>query len=66
MHYKVKMVVLCQDKVIVECKATEKNNPIFSAQVLTYLKLTNLKLGVVINFGQQKIKDGWTRVANGL
>ena len=42
------------------------HNPIFSAQVLTYLKLTNLKLGIVINFGQQKIKDGWTRVANGL
>ena len=58
--------MLVEDKVIVECKATEKNNPIFSAQVLTYLKLTNLKLGIVINFGQQKIKDGWIRVANGL
>ena len=58
--------MLVDGKVIVECKATEKNNPIFSAQVLTYLKLTNLKLGIVINFGQQKIKDGWTRVANGL
>ena len=58
--------MLVEDKVIVECKATDKNNPIFSAQVLTYLKLTNLKLGIVINFGQSKIKDGWTRVANGL
>ena len=45
---------------------TENEISIFSAQVLTYLKLTNLKLGIVINFGQQKIKDGWTRVANGL
>ena len=58
--------MLVEDKVIVECKATEKNNPIFAAQVLTYLKLTNLKLGIVINFGQERIKDGWTRVANGL
>ena len=58
--------MLVEGKVIVECKATEKNNPIFAAQVLTYLRLTGLKLGVVINFGQTKIKDGWIRVANGL
>ena len=56
--------MLVEDKVIVECKATEKNNPIFASQVLTYLRLTNLKLGIVINFGQARIKDGWTRVAN--
>ena len=58
--------MLVEDKVIVECKATEKNNPIFASQVLTYLKLTNLKLGIVVNFGQARIKDGWTRVANHL
>ena len=58
--------MLVEDKVIVECKATEKNNPIFASQVLTYLRLTNLKLGIVINFGQARIKDGWTRVANNL
>ena len=58
--------MLVGDKVIVECKATEKNNPLFASQVLTYLRLTGLKLGIVINFGQAKIKDGWTRVANGL
>ena len=53
-------------KVIVECKATEKDNPIFAAQVLTYLKLTNLKLGVVVNFGKTKIVEGFERVANGM
>ena len=58
--------MLVEDKVIIECKATEKNNPIFASQVLTYLKLTNLRLGIVINFGQKRIKDGWTRVANSL
>ena len=58
--------MLVEDKVIVECKATEKNNPIFVSQVLTYLKLTNLRLGIVVNFGQARIKDGWTRVANHL
>ncbi len=46
--------MLVENKVIVECKALEKNNPIFAVQVLTYLRLTNLKLGLVINFGNQK------------
>ena len=58
--------MLVEGKVIVECKAVEKNNPIFAAQVLTYLRLTKLKLGIVINFGQEKVKDGFFRVVNGL
>ena len=44
----------------------EKNNPVFAAQVLTYLRLTKLRLGIVINFGQEKIKEGYIRVASGL
>ena len=60
--YRLDMVV--EDKVIVECKATEKNNPIFAAQVNTYLHLMNRRLGIVINFGQKRILDGWIRVAN--
>lgn len=56
--------MLVEDKVIVECKATEKNNPIFAAQVNTYLHLLNKRLGIVINFGQKRILDGWERVAN--
>ena len=62
--YRFDMVV--EDKVIVECKATDKNNPIFAAQVLTYLRLTKLKLGLVINFGQARLVDGFSRVVNGL
>ena len=58
--------MLVEDKVIVECKAVEKNNPVFAAQVLTYLRLTKLRLGIVINFGLEKIKEGYLRVANGL
>ena len=58
--------MLVEDKDIVECKAVEKNNPVFAAQVLTYLRLTKLRLGIVINFGQEKIKEGYIRVANGL
>ena len=58
--------MLVDGKVVVECKAVEKNNPIFTAQVLTYLRLTHLKLGLEINFGQQRLLDGFCRVVNGL
>jgi len=52
--------------VIVECKAVITYNPIFESQVLTYLRLTGLKLGIVINFGQRLVKHGIHRVVNGL
>ena len=58
--------MLVEKKVIVECKATENDHPIFKTQVLTYLRLTGLKLGLVINFGLPRILDGYCRVANGL
>jgi GxxExxY protein len=58
--------LLVGGKVIVECKATNKYNPIFQTQVLTYLRLTGLKLGLVINFGERLIKHGFHRVVNGL
>ena len=60
--YRLDMIV--EDKVIVECKATEKNNSLFAAQVNTYLHLLDRRLGIVINFGQKRILDGWERVAN--
>jgi GxxExxY protein len=52
--------------VIVECKAVGQYNTIFEAQLLTYLRLTGVKLGVVINFGERLVKDGIHRVVNGL
>lgn len=52
--------------VIVECKATSKYNEVFEAQTLTYLRLTGIKLGLVINFGEKLVKDGFHRVVNGL
>lgn len=52
--------------VIIECKATTKYHEIFEAQTLTYLRLTGLKLGLVINFGERLVKDGIHRVMNGL
>jgi len=58
--------ILVNDKIIVEIKATEKYNPLFSAQLLTYLRLTGKKLGLVINFGEIFLKNGIHRVVNGL
>lgn len=58
--------VLVENKVIVECKATSEDHVIFEAQALTYLRLMNLKLALVINFGRPLVKDGIHRVVNGL
>lgn len=61
-----KIDLLVDDLVIVECKAVTQFNPIFATQLLTYLRLKNLKLGLVINFGEQLVKDGIHRVVNEL
>ncbi len=58
--------LIVNELVIVECKATSHYNTIFEAQTLTYLRLTGLKLGLVINFGERLVKDGVHRVVNGL
>ncbi len=55
-----------EKKLIVELKCVDKINPIYQAQILTYLKLTNNKLGLLINFNVPLIKDGIKRIVNGL
>lgn len=57
--------ILIENQVIVEVKATEKENPIHEVQLLTYLRLTGCRLGLVINFGSRHIKEGVKRVING-
>jgi len=52
--------------VLIDNKAVTEWNPIFEAQMLTYLRLTGLKLGLVINFGERFVKNGMHRVVNGL
>ena len=58
--------LLVNNLVIVECKSTLQYNPIFETQTLTYLRLMDLKLGLVINFGERLVKNGIHRVVNGL
>ena len=54
--------VLAGESVIVELKAVEKHNPLFEAQLLTYLKLTGHRLGLLINFNVPLIRDGIKRI----
>jgi GxxExxY protein len=56
--------LLVSDEIIVEVKSSEKFNPVFKAQLLTYLRLTNRSLGLIINFGEKYVKDGFHRIVN--
>ena len=52
--------------VVVECKATSNYIDVFEAQVLTYLRVMGMQLGMVVNFGERLVKNGVHRVVNGL
>ncbi|OQY11059.1 MAG: GxxExxY protein [Desulfobacteraceae bacterium 4572_187] len=54
------------DKVILELKSVENILPVHKKQVLTYLKITRMKLGLLINFNVELIKHGITRIVNNL
>jgi GxxExxY protein len=56
--------LLIEDSLIVELKSIERLAPVHGKQVLTYLRLMSLPLGLLINFGQATFKDGLRRVAN--
>ncbi len=58
--------LIVEDKVILELKSVEKLAPVHYKQLLTYLRLMDRRLGLLVNFGEALIKDGIKRVANGL
>lgn len=58
--------LLVEDELILEIKAVDGLLPVHSAQLLTYLKLANKKLGLLINFNVEVLRSGVKRVANGL
>jgi GxxExxY protein len=55
-----------ENLVLVDTKAVIEWHPVFESQMLTYLRVTGLKLGLVINFGERMVKGGVHRVVNGL
>lgn len=58
--------LIVENKVIVELKSVEAVHPVHKKQLLTYLRVANKRLGLLINFGAFLIKDGISRVVNGL
>jgi GxxExxY protein len=56
--------ILVDGKVIVEIKAVEKLIPLYEAQLLSYLKLSQCKVGLLVNFNVQKLTDGIIRLVN--
>ena len=57
--------LLVEEQVVVELKSVEKLSPIHRKQVLTYLRVLDLPIGLLINFGAALMKDGIHRIANG-
>lgn len=71
MHYKgvvvdnaFKIDLLVDDRLIVELKSIDRLAPVHGKQLLTYLRLRKMPLGLLMNFGQATFKDGLKRVAN--
>ena len=62
--YRIDMLV--ENKIIVEVKSVENLNEVYYAQILTYLKLSGLNLGLLINFKTKYLKDGIHRIVNKL
>jgi len=58
--------IIAEGKVILELKSVEMVNNVHKKQLLTYLKLTGMKLGFLLNFGEILMKNGITRTVNGL
>jgi GxxExxY protein len=58
--------LIIEKKVIIEIKSVEAIAPVHPKQLLTYLKITGFKLGLLINFNEVLIKDGLTRIVNNL
>ena len=58
--------LIIDNKLIIEVKSVELLAPVHKKQLLTYLRLTDLRLGLLINFNVERIKDGIQRVVNGL
>ena len=58
--------LIVENKVIVELKCVEKLNNAHKKQLLTYIRLTDMRLGYLLNFGESLMKDGIIRTVNGL
>lgn len=58
--------IIVENELIVELKSTENDNPLYKKQLLSYLRLHNKKLGLLINFNKMRLIDGISRLVNNL
>jgi GxxExxY protein len=56
--------IIVNNEIIVEVKATEKDYPFYQAQLFTYLRLTGIRYGLLINFGKKDLRGGVSRIIN--
>ena len=66
LHPPLRLDLEVESSVLVDTKAVVAWNDVFEAQMLTYLRLTGRKLGLVINFGERYVRNGIHRIVNGL
>ena len=66
MHNAYRLDLLVEDKVIIELKSVDALNKVHHKQLITYLKLSDLKLGILVNFNADFLKDNIFRKVNGL
>jgi len=64
MALKLRIDILVEDFIVIELKAVEEMHPVFQAQLISYLRITNNRLGFLINFNAPLIKDGIKRIIN--
>ena len=64
LNYDLKLDILVEDLIVVELKSVEIMHPVFKAQLLSHIKLTNKKLGLLINFNVPKLIEGFKRIIN--
>lgn len=63
-HDAFRVDILVEKRLVVELKSVEVMLPVFAKQLLTYLRLMDLRLGLLINFGSAHLKDGIKRIVN--
>ena len=56
--------IIVNNELIVEVKATERDFPFYQAQLFTYLRLMNVKYGLIVNFGKKDVRGGVSRIIN--
>jgi GxxExxY protein len=61
-----KIDILVEDEVVIEIKSCETMLPVFEAQIISYLKLSNKRVGILVNFNVSLLKNGYKRIVNNL